>query len=194
VQTNIAGFVAAYNTLVTTIAPLASYDPATQTAGPMLGDPVLSGIQSQIRRVLNSVVNTGSAAYTTLPSVGITTNKDGTLSLNSAVLSTALSSSFGAVSQLFGGASGVAATLNTQLTNALNSTGMISARGQTLVKQENALTQQTNALDTQMAALTASLTQQYSALNTLLSSLQTQSAQLSQQLATLPQVQAKSNA
>jgi len=194
VQSNIAGFVAAYNALVTTIAPLGSYDAASQTAGPMLGDPVLSGIQNQIQRALNAVVNTGSSTYTTLPSVGITTNKDGTLSLNQAALSTALSGSFGAVSQLFGGATGIAATLNTQLTNALDSSGVISARSQTLVTQENSLTDQTNALDAQMAALSTSLTQQYSALNTLLSSLQTQSAQLSQQFATLPQVQAKSNA
>lgn len=193
VQTNIANFVAAYNQLVTATAPLGSYDATTQTAGPMLGDPVLSTMQSQIRRVLNSSVNTGSSTYNTLVSIGITANKDGTLSLNSATLATALAANFGAVSQLFSSSGGVAATLNNQLTAALGSGGAIGARSITLSKQTNDLTNQTNALNAQMAALTTTLTQQYSALNTLLSSMQSTSAYLTQAFAQLPTVQTSSS-
>ena len=194
VATNINAFVSAYNTLISTIAPLGSYDATTNTAGPMMGDAVLSGVQNQLRSVLYSVVNTGSSTYNTLASVGITTNKDGTLSVNAATLQNALASNFGAVSQLFSGASGIASGLNTQITTALATNGVIDSRSQTLVTQENALTQQTDQLNTQMDALTASLTQQYSALNTLLSSLQTTSAYLSQAFSSLPTVQGRPNA
>jgi flagellar hook-associated protein 2 len=193
VQTNVANFVAAYNQLVTTIAPLGSYDGTTQTAGPMLGDPVLNTTQNQIRRVLNSSVNTGSSTYNTLTSIGITVNKDGTLSLNSATLATALTANFGAVSQLFSSTNGVAATLNSQLMATLGSGGAVGARAITLSKQNTALTTQTNTLNAQMAALTTSLTQQYSTLNTLLSSLQSTSAYLSQSFANLPNVQTSSS-
>lgn len=189
VQANIANFVGAYNQLVTTTAPLDSYDATTQTGGPMLGDPVLSTTQSQIRRALNSTVNTGSSTYNTLASIGITANRDGTLSLNSATLSTALAANFGAVSQLFSSTSGVAASLNGQISGALGSGGAIGARSITLSKQTNALTNQTNTLNAQMVALTTTLTQQYSALNTLLSTLQSRSAYLSQAFANLPNVQ-----
>jgi flagellar hook-associated protein 2 len=189
IEANISSFVTAYNTLVSALAPLGSYDAATNTAGPLLGNALLSGTTNQIQQVLYGVVNTGSPSYNSLASIGITTNPDGTLSLNNTTLSNALSTNFSAVSQLFSGTDGVASTLNSQLTTALNSTGAIAATSSTLIKQENALTAQENTLNDQMTALTASLTQQYSALNTLLSSLQTTSAYLTQQFASLPLVQ-----
>jgi flagellar hook-associated protein 2 len=189
IESNITAFVTAYNTMVTAIAPLGSYDAATNTAGPMLGNALLSGTTNQIQQALYSVVNTGSSTYNSLASIGITTNTDGSLSINNATLSNALSTNFSAVSQLFSGTGGVATSLNSQITSDLSSTGDFTSASNTLVAQENALTTQTNQLNTQMTALTASLTQQYSALNVLLSSLQTTSAYLSQQFASLPLVQ-----
>ncbi len=186
VQTNVANFVAAYNTLESALASLGSFDATTNTAGPMLGNPVLTGTQSQLRAALNSIVNTGSPTYNTLASVGITSNGDGTLSLDTATLSSALSTNFNAVSQLFSATGGVAASLNSQITTALGSDGYITSDAQSLTKQENDLTSQSNAVNDQASALTASLTAQFSALNTLLSSLQTTSAYLTQAFATLP--------
>lgn len=192
VQTNIQSFVAAYNTLQGTFAQLGSYDSTTNTAGPMLGNPVLSGIQGQVNQTLHSLV--GTSTYNTLASIGITTQKDGTLAVNSATLQTALSSNFSAVSQLFSGTNGIASRLNSQITSELATGNSIDSYSKTLIAQQNALTQQTNQLNDQMTALQASLTQQYSALNALLSSLQTTSAQLSQAFAALPSVQGKANA
>jgi flagellar hook-associated protein 2 len=192
IEANIQSFVAAYNTLQGTFAQLGSFDSTTHAAGPMLGNPVLAGIQGEIHRTLHSLV--GSSTYNSLASVGITTNKDGSLTLNTATLQTALTSNLGAVSQLFSSSKGVAAQLNTQITSELASGNSIDSYAKTLIAQQSSLTDQTNKLNSQMAALQASLTQQYSALNSLLSSLQTTSAQLSQAFATLPSVQGKANA
>lgn len=194
IQSNISAFVAAYNTLLASFNSLGGYDSSTSTAGPMMGSALLSNVQGQTNEALYNVVNTGSSVYNSLASVGITTNSDGTLSVNSTTLANALSSDFSAVSALFSGSTGVAATLNTQITNELSSGGSISDESQTLTSQENALTQQSNQLTAQMAALTTSLTQQYSSLNTLLSSLQTTSAYLTQAFATLPLVQGQQEA
>ena len=191
VTTNIQAFIAAYNTLQTSVAGLGSYDAASGTAGPMLGDPLLTGVQTQIRHVLQTV--DGNAVYSTLASIGITTQKDGTLAADSGKLRAALTGNFSSVSKLFNGANGVASQLNTLLTKQLASGGTIDSRSQTLVKQNKALTDQTNALNKQMNALTANLTQQYSALNVLLSQLQTTSAYLTQAINSLPLVQGKSN-
>jgi flagellar hook-associated protein 2 len=188
---NVQAFVDAYNTMVGAITPLGSYDQASGTAGPMLGDPVLSGIQNQMKQALYGLVNTGSSTYNSLASVGITTNSDGTLSLDTTKFTTALNAAPSAVSSLFSSSGGVAATLNTTINNELASGGIIDSRSTTLVTQENQLTQKTDDLNTQMTALTASLTQQYSTLNTLLSSLQTTSSYLTQQFAALPTVQQK---
>jgi flagellar hook-associated protein 2 len=194
IQSNVASLVSAYNTLEGALSSLGSFDSTTDTAGPMMGNAVLTGIQSQIQDALYSVVNTGSSTYNSLASVGVTANSDGTLSLNTSTLSNALSTNLSAVSQLFSGTNGVAAQLNTQITNALSTQGSIGAESTTLTQQENALTAQSNQLNTQMAALSASLTQQYSALNTLLSSLQSTSAYLTEAFASLPTVQGTQNA
>ncbi len=186
---NVQAFVDGYNAFVKAITPLGSYDQTTGTAGPMLGDPVLSGVENEVRSTLNSVVNTGSSIYNTLVGIGITTNRDGSLSLNTTTLKSALAAAPSAVSALFSGTNGVAATLNTRITNELASGGVVDSRSKSLVKQENALTDKSNQLNDQMTKLTASLTQQYARLNTLLSSLQTTSAYLTQQFASLPQVQ-----
>jgi flagellar hook-associated protein 2 len=189
VESNINAFVAAYNTLQGSFASLGSYDATTSTAGPMMGDALLSGVQNQVRSALYSLVDTGSSTYNSLASIGITTNSDGTLSVNPATLSAALTSNFTAVSQLFSGTGGIASTLNTQITINLTAGGPIGSRSNTLVQQENALTQRSTQLGQQMTQLTASLTEQYSALNTLLSSLQSTSSYLTQAFASLPQVQ-----
>ena len=191
ITTNLGAFVTAYNTLEGSISTLRSYDPTTHTAGPMLGDALLTGIQNELRSSLYGIVNTGSPTYNSLASVGITTKSDGTLSLNPSKLQTALTAAPAAVSALFSGKNGIAANLNTRLTADLASGGAVDSRSKTLVKQDTALANQTKQLDTQMAALAASLTRQYASLNTLLSKLQSTSAALAQQLSSLPTVQQK---
>jgi len=192
VTKNIQDFVAAYNTLQTALAGLGSYDKSTATAGPMLGDPLLQGAQNQLSQALYSQV--GSSTFNTLASIGVTTQHGGQLVVNASALQTALSKNFSAVSQLFSGTGGIAAQLNQQITSELSAGGAIDSRGNTLTKQNTALTDQTAKLNQQMDALTASLTQQYTALNTLLSSLQTTSAYLTQAFAALPTVQGRANA
>jgi flagellar hook-associated protein 2 len=192
ITANIQSFVSAYNTLQSSLASLGSYDATSGTAGALQGNPLLTNIQNQLRETLGGLVS--GSTYSSLASVGITRNSDGSLSVNAARLHSALASNFGAVSQLFSGTHGVAAHLSSQISSELGASGPIAATKQTLAKQENQLTQRSDALNKQMTALTASLTEQYSALNTLLSSLQTTSAYLTQQFATLPTVQGKPNA
>lgn len=194
IESNVSNLVSAYNTMMSTLSPLDSYDSASGTAGPMMGSALLSGVRNQIRSALDTVVNTGSATYNTLASIGVTANSDGTLSLNSATLANALSTNFSAVSQIFSGSGGIATNLNNQLTTDLATGGSIDTESTTLTTQSNNLTTQTTTLTTQMAALSASLTQQYSALDSLLSSLQSTSSFLSQQFADLPTVQGTANA
>jgi flagellar hook-associated protein 2 len=187
IASNISAFVAAYNTLQSTIRPLGSFDASTDSAGTLIGNPALTGTQNQIQNVLYSFV--GTSSLNSLASIGITTNADGSLSLSTNTLQGALATNFNAVSNLFSGTNGIATQLNSQITQSLASTGTIGSFAATLQTQENNLTTQSNTLSAQSAALTASLTQQYSALNALLSSLQTTSSQLSQTFATLPLVQ-----
>jgi len=193
VATNISNFVTAYNTLVGQFNTLGGYDASSGTAGPMLGNAVLSGIQNQIEGVVHGLTSGGSSTYNSLASIGITTQSDGTLSVNSSQLQTALSTNFNAVSALFSSSTGIASQLSTQLTSALAAGGSIDSYSTTLVTQNNTLTQQAGTLTNEENALTASMTQQFAALNALLSHLQTTSAYLTQAFADLPTVNSNNN-
>src|SRR6266403_2060567 len=54
-QTSIGTFVTALNGLLTSIQSLTSYDPATQTAGPLLGNATLQSFQNQLSKILGQV-------------------------------------------------------------------------------------------------------------------------------------------
>jgi flagellar hook-associated protein 2 len=191
VAANINSFVSAYNTLRSSIAPLGAYDKTTSSAGSMLGDPLLSGIQNEIRHTLQSVVGTG--AYSTLASIGITTQKDGTLQADAGKIQNVLGTNFPAVRELFSGQNGIASRLDTQVKAALATGGSIDSRSKSLIKQNDHIDAETASLNKEMDALTTSLTQQYTALNVLLSQLQTTSGYLTQAINSLPSVQNKSN-
>jgi flagellar hook-associated protein 2 len=190
---NIANFVGAYNTLVQQFSSLGGYDASSGTAGPMLGNALLTGLENQIGNVVHGLISGGTAGDNSLASIGVTTQSDGTLALDGSTLQNALSSNFSAVSQLFSSTNGIAAQLNSQLTTALASSGPVNSYSQTLVQQNSALTAQSTNLTNEENALTASMTQQFSALNTLLSSLQTTSAYLTQAFSDLPKVGGNSN-
>jgi flagellar hook-associated protein 2 len=192
IESNVQGFVAGYNTLHAALASLGGYDASSGQAGALQGNPLLTNIQNQLQRALFSIV--GNGTYSSLASIGITANSDGSLSVNNTTLQNALSSNFTAVSQLLAGSNGIVSNLNSELTAQLASGGPVPSTIQTLKSQENSLTRQSNQLSAQMAQLTQSLTEQYSALNALLSSMQTTSSYLSQQFATLPTVQGTPNA
>jgi flagellar hook-associated protein 2 len=190
---NISNFVGAYNTLVQQFSSLGGYDASSGSAGPMLGNALLSGLENQIGNVVHGLISGGSSGDNSLASIGVTTQSDGTLALSASALQNALSSNFSTVSQLFSSSNGIAAQLNTQLTSALASSGPVDSYSQTLVQQNSALTQQSANLTNEENALTASMTQQFSALNTLLSSLQTTSAYLTQAFSDLPKVGGNGN-
>lgn len=186
IESNVQKFVSAYNALQKSLSTLGGYNSTTNTAGPLMGNATLTSAQSQISAALYGMVDTGSSTYTSLASIGITANSDGSLSLNSTQLSAALDSNFTAVSNLFSGSGGVASSLNTVLTNELSNNGPVDSASKALVSQNNALTQKSNKLSQQMSALKASLTQQYSALNAMLSQMKSTSSYLTQAFSSLP--------
>src|SRR5690606_10500633 len=83
-------FVSAYNMLAQQIASLGRYDAATRTAGPMLGDSLLRGIDTQLRRMLSEPVAGMQGRYRTLTNLGIEMTQEGTLKFDHAKFRQAL--------------------------------------------------------------------------------------------------------
>ena len=77
-------FITAYNELNATISSQTGYDTATNTGGVLLGDTIVRSMTTQIRQIMSDVVTLGDNRTVSLATVGITTQKDGSLSLDEA--------------------------------------------------------------------------------------------------------------
>lgn len=99
-ESNITNFVTKYNELVSAIGSLTKFGGDDGQSGLLLGDTTTRNILSQIRREMGAVIPNNST-FNTLSSIGVTTQRDGTLSLDSNKLNAALSSDFDSVSKLF---------------------------------------------------------------------------------------------
>lgn len=89
VKTAIEDFVKAFNELATFIRDQTKYDEATKTAGAMQGDSLATGLQRQLRNVLNEA-STASTAFSRLSDVGVVMKADGTLEIKSGALDNSL--------------------------------------------------------------------------------------------------------
>jgi flagellar hook-associated protein 2 len=185
VTNRINNFVNAYNALMSQIGSLRSYNSATGTAGPLLGDSLLNSIESQVRRTISAAVPGQDGAYATLAGIGITTQANGTLSVNSAKLQSALDGNFGAVGKLFGSEQGIAARLFTQMDGQLNSGAAMDTRSKNLVDQQKAIAKRKSDLDARMAVVQTAYLRQFTALDQLLSRMQVTSTYMSQQIESL---------
>ena len=100
VTNGLNSLVQSYNSLNSTIAQLTAYNATSQQGGPLLGDPTVRNLQSQLRNIFNSTVTGSSSSLSNLTQIGLTFNSDGSLSLNSSTLQSALSSNFSGVGSL----------------------------------------------------------------------------------------------
>jgi flagellar hook-associated protein 2 len=94
-------FVSSYNSLVKTIDSVAGYDAKTKRGGPLNGDAGILAIQGGLRRLLSTAVTGASGTYSSLTGLGIATQNDGSLSVDSSKLQTALDSHFNDLASLF---------------------------------------------------------------------------------------------
>jgi flagellar hook-associated protein 2 len=124
VATAIQGLVTSYNSINTTLNTFTRYNTTTKTAGILLGDSSMQMIQSRIRSSLSTALSgLGGNTLTNLSQVGLSFQKDGSLTLDNAKLQTALTSNFGDFSSLFA-AYGKATD---SLVNYVNATGNTKA-------------------------------------------------------------------
>ncbi|WP_332856533.1 flagellar filament capping protein FliD [Duganella sp. S19_KUP01_CR8] len=101
-STSVSGFVKAYNDLNNQIKQLGAYDPDTKTGGPLLGDTTLRNLQASIRRQLGtSIAGLQGTSLTNLSQIGISFQKDGSLTLDNAKLQKAVTNNFNDIAGLF---------------------------------------------------------------------------------------------
>ncbi|MGF6099229.1 flagellar filament capping protein FliD [Pseudomonas sp. 18175] len=169
----VSAFVTAYNSYVSTVDTLTSYDADADTAGELLGDSTTRRISTKLSSDLYSAVGSGTFSY--LSQLGISLEVDGTLLIDEDTLTAAITDNIDAVSEFFigtDGTSGFIGQMTTDLDTYLDEDdGLIVARTDSLATKleqlEDRYEEKQALIDSEMARWTEQFTQ----LDTLIASL-----------------------
>jgi len=165
----INAFVSAYNSLVSQVNSQYAYDSTNQTSGPLSGDSTVRMLQSELLAAPSYV--TGGSGISSLQSLGITMNDDGTLTVDSGALNAAIQNDPGAVQAFFQGTSmnGFAANLKSGLnTFADPSEGAFTVDLTSYNNQNTDLQHQIDDFETYIATEQTRLTNEYNLANIVL--------------------------
>ena len=175
-------FVSAYNSANSTMGGLGAYNATTKTAGALQGDSTLRTAKSQVSNLLFSTAAGGSSAYQHLADIGVSLAKDGTLSIDSARLNTAITSDYAGVANLL---AAVGDAYNTTLTDIVGSSGSVVSATKSATAMIKTNTDRQTVLSARLKTIEANYRKQFTALDTLVASLNKTSDYLTQQLAAL---------
>ncbi|EIL92229.1 flagellar hook-associated protein 2 [Rhodanobacter fulvus Jip2] len=165
-----------YNSFVGIYQNLTKYDTVSETAGAMIGDATLNGINSTLARIMGGSANGGS-----ISSIGISLQVDGKLAIDSDKLKEALSDGGKKVNDIFNRDNGFSAQLGEQLKTLVGDHGVLAGRTDSISQQLKDLDARQKSLDMRMDSLTARYQAQFTALDTLMSKLNSTSTYLTQQ-------------
>jgi len=168
-------FVAAYNEIITFISD--------QKSAGWGNDSAFRSIKRGLQNLL--VSRQGEGTYTSLSQIGFETQRDGTITLNSSSLSSALSNDYDAVIGLFSGDSNVEgisdkfATYLDTLTDSID--GLYAGRKETTESNSRRIDQRIITMEARLEQKEKTLRAQFSAMEDLVSGLNAQGGYLLQQ-------------
>lgn len=179
-------FVDSFNELHEILNHLGRFDAETGARGLLNGDAALRAISTQLRRTSGDAVEGASGAFNTLAAIGITTEKDGGLSLDSGKLNEALDGNFDAVGELFASEDGIAVQLDSLVDSFIGFNTILDSRTEGLNGRLEDIGEQRETLDRRMAKIEQRLQKQFGALDALVAQMRSTGDFLTQQLANLP--------
>jgi flagellar hook-associated protein 2 len=154
------------------------YDADTKKAYPFFGDSVARSIADDLRRVFSSSVSGLPETMNRLLHVGVTTDREGVMSLDTSKLKNALNSNFDGVVSLFtkGTATTGFAELIHQSASSINDVvdGRIKGRQDGLKKTMTRIDKDIRQKETQLVSYEEQLRSQFTGLETMLASLKGQ--------------------
>jgi flagellar hook-associated protein 2 len=163
-----------YNKVAAFLKGQMDSDPKARQVGDKLGSSVAYGMMRQMEKIVGAEVNT-TGAIRTLRDLGVKLQKDGSLKLDSAVLTAALAKDPSAVNTIFNkSGTGLGDTIanfvysQTNTTTSNNTTGMLVSRRASLEKGTKALTLQAERLTTHLDAYRRQLNIQFTALENVM--------------------------
>ncbi len=179
IESAVAKFVESYNALATQMKSRSAYGTSGNPGGSLAGDATVRQMMDQLRGILTTPASGGTYGY--LAEIGISTQVGGTLKIDSSKFSSALTSDFAGVDQVFNSATGFATRLADWAATATGTGGLISQRTDGLNSSIKGYNEQITRLEKRMTALQKQYTITYSNLNMMLSRMNDTSSYLSSQ-------------
>jgi flagellar hook-associated protein 2 len=178
-------FVSAWNKVIQDLNGQFDVQSNGTGGGPLEADNTLRSVQDQLLSAITDSIS-GNNGFVNLATIGVNMNQDGTLSVDTGVLSNALSNSFSSVQNLLQGASGVATFLSTTLNQITDPTqGSISLDLQGMSQESQDLTQQISNMQAQLATQDQLLEAEYAQMQNTLDEMPMLQSQITQQLGSL---------
>jgi len=181
--TAVNAFVSAYNTAVTDINNQFAVASDGSGGGALESDGSLRDAQSQLLSAI-SFSTPGNNGIVNLASIGVNLQDDGTLSVDSGTLSSALSSNYGDVQNFLQNATtGFASNLTSVISNLTGpGNGELTLDASSIAQSSQSLTSQISDLQAALVVQEQNLTDTYAQVNVTLQELPLLQSQLSSQL------------
>lgn len=181
-------FVDAYNTLRKALNEATAAGTDASSAGALAGD---SGVREMMRQLskISSTELVGSGTYKTLVDIGVKTNRDGTLAVDTTRLDAAIAADPAAVTQMLNPSSTSATDLGLDgivenIRDSLEADdGPLASSKAKFEKLQASLADQLEKLDTDMENYEARLTKTYAAMDKQLAALKATQSYMTQQIA-----------
>lgn len=206
----ITKFVEAYNTMLETMSEVTNSDENSGELGSLTGDNTIRNFLTQARRVIGAPVEvrsvqliqpnsegevvlggsvaTNSLSYLTLSTLGISTQRDGSLSIDESTLDQQIEQNYEHFSTFFSHDGGLARELSNIVGEYRSTGGIVDNKIQTLNRQLDRLNDQREEFDDRMVRYEARLFSQFNAMDLIVANLNSTSQYLEGALGSLPGV------
>jgi flagellar hook-associated protein 2 len=182
IATDINTLVSNWNTLITAVNSGIQTNSSSGTSGALAGDTSVDFAQQQLLSAISSSMS-GNSGLVNLQSLGIEMQNDGTLTVDSTTLNSALQNNFSAVQNLFQSTSGVGRSIQTSLNSLTNpTTGALYVDMNGISSEVSDLNNQISDFQLQLQQTQTQLTAEYSTINTTLEQLPQTLASINSQL------------
>jgi len=183
VKTNIEQFVTDYNNYIQTANQLGSA--SLDAPGELVGDSTLRIITGLIQRTISTSVASSPIGFETLSSIGISTQRDGTIEIDSALLDASLLTNFNGVGNLFYAADGIGSILENDINPYTQFSGFLDKRKDSMEIILKRVGDDREKLELRIDTLELSLRSKFAAMDTIVSKFNFTGRFLEQQFASL---------
>lgn len=188
-KTMVTSVVSAYNALAQTLTQATAYNPTTKQAALLQGNSTVQGIQNQMRSIV-SRSGLASSVFSTLSSIGVEYQKDGTLKVNDTKLSAAvgnlpeLQKNLARNDGSGANSNGFITKLSAWTDSLLSATGTITTQEHSIQSRIDANAKDQDRMNAKLALVEQRMRAQYTALDSTMSNANALSKYVTQQITT----------